>query len=210
MQPRDVIDFWFAGVQADPAGLPERMRFWFGSGNDDAEEEVGARDRAVAARFGPYMEARRSGRLDHWAAAPAGRLALILLTDQFPRNVHRGSAAAFADDGVARRLCLEGLDAGQDRQLAPIERVFFYMPLEHAESRADQARCVALMAALERDAPPGQEAAYAGFTRFAAWHQEIIERFGRFPHRNRVLGRADTPEEAAYLAAGAPAFGQRR
>ncbi|WP_234919664.1 DUF924 family protein, partial [Aeromonas veronii] len=127
-------------------------------------------------------------------------LALILLLDQLPRNIHRGTPAAFAQDPLARDLCLKGLSIGADKSLSPLERVFFYLPLEHAESREQQARSVALFEALaaEQAGTPAQ-ATFAGFTDFARRHQVIIERFGRFPHRNDILGRTSTPEEAAFL-----------
>lgn len=183
------------------------MRLWFGSGLD-TDEDLRAQDQQIEARFGPVMAARRRGELEAWEDTPQGRLALILLADQFPRSVYRGTPAAFADDPEARRLCIEGIEAGHDPRLAPIERVFFYLPLEHSESLPDQERCLALFRSLEREAPAGLAEAFSGYTRFAAWHRDIIARFGRFPHRNAVLGRRDTAEEAAYLAAGAPRFGQ--
>jgi len=208
MTPSDVLDYWFGAARRDPATLPERMRFWFGS-DQDTPDDVAARDARMRADFSGLMTQREEGALAKWAVSPTGRLALILLTDQLPRNVHRGLARAFASDAEARALCSEGLALGHDQHLAPLERVFFYMPLEHSESSADQSRCVALIEALERQAPDGFGEAFAGFTRFAKWHRDIIERFGRFPHRNRVLGRTDTPEEARYLAGDAPSFGQR-
>jgi uncharacterized protein (DUF924 family) len=206
MQPADVLDFWFGGVQADPSRLQQRMQLWFGGGTEDSS---GLLDRGIAARFAGHMQARRRGELDAWAATAKGRLALLLLTDQFPRNVHRGRPAAFADDPAARELCVAGIEIGHDLELAPLERMFFYLPLEHSESLEDQDRCVALMRALERDAPRGQEQAFAGFTRYALAHRDIVARFGRFPHRNRILGRSDTPEERAYLEGDFPRFGQR-
>jgi uncharacterized protein (DUF924 family) len=208
MNRAEVLDYWFAGVQREPARLPERMRLWFG-GDADSEADVLARDRAIGQRFGKHIEARRRGELDAWSGTAAGRLALILLTDQFPRNVYRGTAQAFADDPVARELCRQGIAIGHDLELEPLERMFFYLPLEHSESLADQDRCVALVAGLEALAPTGLEDDFAGFTRYAIRHRDIVARFGRFPHRNRLLGRHDTEEEAAYLAGGSPAFGQR-
>jgi uncharacterized protein (DUF924 family) len=170
---------------------------------------VAHRDALMAERFGLAAEAAAAGRLDDWAATPSGRLALILLLDQLPRNLYRGTARAFATDAAARALTVEGIEIGHDRALHPLERVFFYLPLEHAESPADQERCVQLFEALQREAPPGFEEPFAGFTRFARWHRDIVARFGRFPHRNRLLGRADTTEETRYLQGDAPAFGQR-
>ena len=129
-----------------------------------------------------------------------GRLALILLLDQLPRNIHRASPAAFAQDAKARDLCLRGLSLGADKALSPLARVFFYLPLEHAESREQQARSVALFEALaaEQAGGPARET-FEGFADFARRHQVIVQRFGRFPHRNAILGRTSTPEEAEFL-----------
>lgn len=208
MTPEDVLGYWFGRAVEEPAALPERMRFWFGSGSD-VPEEVAARDEDMRRRFAGLMDLQERGELAGWQAHPRGRLALILLTDQLPRNVHRGSSLAFASDRHARALCIAGLELGHDRALAPLERAFFYLPLEHSELLADQDRCVSLFEALERDAPPGLGETFAGFTDYAARHRDIVARFGRFPHRNRALDRANTPEEDAYLAGDAPAFGQR-
>ncbi len=139
-------------------------------------------DALLASRFGELAEAAAKGSLAHWADTPSGRLALILLLDQLPRNIHRNTPAAFAQDPLARDLCLKGLSIGADKSLSPLERVFFYLPLEHAESREQQARSVALFEALaaEHAGTPAQ-ATFAGFADFARRHQVIIERFGRFP-----------------------------
>jgi uncharacterized protein (DUF924 family) len=208
MRPEAVLEYWFAEVGDDRSTLPGRMRLWFGS-EQDTEADVAARDAALAERFEPYLAARRHGLLDDWAAAATGRLALILLTDQFPRSIYRGRADAFSLDAEARSLCVKGLELGQDRELGPFERAFFYLPLEHSESLEDQRRCVALFTELERIAPGNLRDAFAGFRRFAIDHHDIVMRFGRFPHRNRVLGRPNTAEETVYLAGDAPAFGQR-
>jgi uncharacterized protein (DUF924 family) len=206
--PEAVLEYWFAGVDDDPSTLPGRLRLWFG-GEEDGADDIAARDGSLAERFGPYLAARDNGQLDSWRASARGRLALILLTDQFPRNIYRGRPEAFALDAEARGLCAAGLDLGLDRQLRPFERVFFYLPLEHSESLPDQERCVALFEALENDVPADLRDTFAGFTRYAMAHRDIVARFGRFPHRNRLLGRTNTAAEDAYLAGDAPAFGQR-
>jgi uncharacterized protein (DUF924 family) len=207
MRPEAVLEYWFAGVSDDPSTLPGRMRLWFGS-EQDSPAEAASRDAALAERFRPYMAARLDGQLDGWAESASGRLALILLTDQFPRSIHRGRPEAFALDAEALSLCTAGLDLGQDRELGPFERAFFYLPLEHSESLEDQERCVSLFAELERDVPAELHATFAGFTRYAILHRDIVARFGRFPHRNGALGRPNSPEEAEYLADDAPRFGQ--
>ncbi|MFQ1757536.1 DUF924 family protein [Aeromonas veronii] len=193
MQPwQPLLALWF-GDEADDVLRATRQAplWWVKSSETDA---------LLASRFGELAEAAAKGSLAHWAALPSGRLALILLLDQLPRNIHRGTPAAFAQDPLARDLCLKGLSIGADKSLSPLERVFFYLPLEHAESREQQARSVALFEALaaEQAGTPAQ-ATFAGFADFARRHQVIIERFGRFPHRNDILGRTSTPEEAAFL-----------
>ena len=178
----DVLAYWFA-----PG--PERTARWF---RGDA-----ATDADVRGRFASTLESAARGELDGWTATPRGRLALIVVLDQFSRNVHRGTPRAFAQDARALALCLDGLARGDDRALAPDERAFFYLPLEHAEDAAMQARSVACFEALAAEAPGA-----AGFLDYAHEHRDVIARFGRFPHRNATLGRRSTPDEEAFLAAG--------
>ncbi|MFQ2047292.1 DUF924 family protein [Aeromonas veronii] len=193
MQPwQPLLDLWFGDEANDVLRATRQAPLWWGKSSET--------DALLASRFGELAEAAAKGSLAHWADAPSGRLALILLLDQLPRNIHRGTPAAFAQDPQARDLCLKGLSIGADKFLSPLERVFFYLPLEHAESREQQARSVALFEALaaEQAGTPAQ-ATFAGFADFARRHQVIIERFGRFPHRNDILGRTSTQEEAAFL-----------
>ena len=180
--PDDVLAYWFA-----PG--PERTARWF---RGDA-----ATDADVRGRFASTLESATRGELDGWTATPRGRLALIVVLDQFSRTVHRGTPRAFAQDARALALCLDGLACGEDRALAPDERAFFYLPLEHAEDAAMQARSVACFEALAAEAPGA-----AGFLDYAHEHRDVIARFGRFPHRNTILGRCSTPDEEAFLAAG--------
>ncbi|MFM4835611.1 DUF924 family protein [Aeromonas veronii] len=193
MQPwQPLLDLWFGDEADDVLRATRQAPLWWGKSSET--------DALLASRFGELAQAAAKGSLAHWADLPSGRLALILLLDQLPRNIHRGTPAAFAQDPLARDLCLKGLSIGADKSLLPLERVFFYLPLEHAESREQQARSVALFEALavEQAGTPAQ-ATFAGFADFARRHQVIIERFGRFPHRNDILGRTSTPEEAAFL-----------
>ena len=193
MQPwQPLLALWFGDEADDVLRATRQAPLWWGKSSET--------DALLASRFGELAEAAAKGSLAHWADLPSGRLALILLLDQLPRNIHRGTPAAFAQDPLARDLCLKGLSIGADKSLSPLERVFSYLPLEHAESREQQARSVALFEALatEQAGTPAQ-ATFAGFADFARRHQVIIERFGRFPHRNDILGRASTPEEAAFL-----------
>lgn len=176
--PQAVLRFWFEDA------TPEQ---WFQK--DDAF------DAAIAARFAETNRLACAGALDVWAEDPRGRLALIVAIDQFSRNLHRGSPRAFAADGKALGLTREGIARGHDAPLAPVEKPFFYMPLMHSEHLGDQELCVDYFRAL---AKVGGERAAKGLEA-AIRHHEIIERFGRFPHRNEVLGRKTTPEEAAFL-----------
>lgn len=193
MQPwQPLLDLWF-GDEADDAIRAQRQApLWWGKSSE--------MDALLTSRFAELAQAAAEGGLAHWADVASGRLALILLLDQLPRNIHRGTPAAFAQDPLARDLCLKGLSIGADKSLSPLARVFFYLPLEHAESREQQARSVALFEALatEQSGTPAQ-ATFAGFADFARRHQVIIERFGRFPHRNAILDRTNTPEEIAFL-----------
>lgn len=154
-----------------------------------------ARSDAFDARCAQFLllHLRASRReLEPWTGSATGALALVLLLDQIPRNVYRDSAHAWATDALARRYAHEAVDAGFDAQVDPALRVFFYLPFEHSEAMADQRRSLALHARLD-----GDEA-----DRWARLHYELIERFGRFPHRNAALGRTSTAEEQAYLDAG--------
>ncbi len=181
---QDILDFWFAGDRDRPQ---ER---WFRA---DA-----AFDAEIAARFGPALGPAAAGALDGWAASPAGALALCLLLDQFPRNLHRGTARAYAADAKAREIARAAvLRDRHDLALTPTERGFLYLPFEHSEAMADQDLSVALFEGL-RDDPvhrtPGGGIDYA-------WrHWRVIRDFGRFPHRNAALGRESTAAERAYLA----------
>ena len=193
MQPwQPLLDFWFGDDSGDAPRAARQAPLWWGKNRET--------DALLAHRFGELAQAAAEGELAHWAEVPVGRLALILLLDQLPRNIHRASPAAFAQDAKARDLCLRGLSLGADKALSPLARVFFYLPLEHAESREQQARSVALFEALaaEQADGPARET-FEGFADFARRHQVIVERFGRFPHRNAILSRTDTPEEAAFL-----------
>lgn len=193
-----LLAFWF-GPKPRP-GVPSVERPWFSADP--------AFDAALRARFGRLVEDAAAGSLDAWAASPRGRLALILLLDQLPRNLFRGEARAFATDPQALALALAGLAALHDRALAPIERFFFYLPLQHAEDLAAQARSVAMFEALANEATPELRASFEQGVVYAVRHRDLIARFGRFPHRNRALARAMTPAEERHLAEGGERFGQ--
>ena len=196
----DLLEFWFADVGSDPDAIERRNVVWF---RQDA-----AFDRQCSERFGALLDAAAAGALDHWKTSPRGRLALIVLLDQLSRNIHRGGAAAYRQDHQALAACLEGIDLGHDRALSLIERTFFYLPMEHAEDRAIQDRCVEQFEALAEEAHGGLRKLLESNVEYARQHRDIVNRFGRFPHRNAVLDRASTAEEDAYLAGDVPRFGQ--
>ena len=146
------------------------------------------------------------GKLDDWTATPRDQLALILVLDQFSRNIFRDTRQAFACDDKALGLTLMALEEEMDRHLRPIERIFLYLPLEHSESLEHQRRCVKLMEALEREVPEDWRATFESFTRYAVAHCDVIKRFGRFPHRNVILDRESTPEELEFLTTPGSSF----
>lgn len=195
---RAILDFWFGDIDADGVPDPATMRRWFAP---DAEFDATVRE-----RFGPDLERVRE--LDAWERHPRGALARVILCDQFPRNIHRGRPEAFAFDGLALAVARRAIDAGSETALWPIERAFLYLPLEHAEDPAVQEESVARFRALAEIAPPRLEQTFASYLAYAENHREVVARFGRFPHRNAVLGRPDSDEERAWLAAGAPRWGQ--
>ena len=183
-RPREVLDFWFAPEAGTlPAdGRPE----WFRK--DDAF------DHAIRTRFGALVAEALAGGLGDWCATPRGALARVLVLDQFTRNAFRGTPQAFAGDARALATAQDAIARGLYAALAAHERRFLYMPFEHSESLADQERSVALFEALARDTGLDDPLDWA------VRHAEVIRRFGRFPHRNAILGRASTPEELEYLA----------
>lgn len=191
----DVLRYWFG--EADhaaptPEALGAQLRLWFAQSS--------ATDAFVRAEFGAELDAASSGGLGEWARSPRGRLALIVVCDQFPRNVHRDSPLAFAMDARAVGLTEEGLARGEDASLNVAHRIAFYMPLMHAEDMRRQERSLALYARLHDDAPPVLRPAFAKVYEAAERHHRIVRLFGRYPHRNAVLGRATTPEESEFLS----------
>lgn len=194
-----ILTFWFREHELSAPQIDRRMDVWFG------EDETF--DREIIEQFADDVEKASNGELDHWAGHPRGRLALILILDQFRRNIYRNTADAFAKDKLALKLCVEGAMQKLDEGLTPIQRVFFYMPLQHAESKKVQAKSVALFNRLAQAVSPTYRETFLTIAQFAELHHDIIEQFGRFPHRNSLLGRENTPAENEYLS-DAPDFGQ--
>ena len=195
-----VLAFWFKEQELSAPQIDRRMDIWFG--------EDAAFDHEIQQEFADDVERASTGELDHWAEDSRGRLALIILLDQFRRNIHRNTAEAFELDRVALKLCVEGAMQKRDKGLTPIQRAFFYMPLQHAESRKVQAKSVELFSRLAEAVSPTYQETFLTIAQFAELHRDIVDRFGRFPHRNKVLGRDNTPDEDEFLAGDSPDFGQ--
>jgi len=195
-----ILAFWFREQELSAPQIDRRMDIWFG------EDEVF--DLECKKDFADDVGKASEGELDYWAHQPRGRLALILLLDQFRRNIYRNTAEAFAMDKAALKLCVEGAMEKKDQGLTPIQRAFFYMPLQHAESRKVQAKGVELYKRLVEAVSPTYRETFETIAQFAELHHDIVEQFGRFPHRNKLLSRENTPEEDKYLAGDSPNFGQ--
>lgn len=196
----EILSFWFKEQALSAPQIDHRMDIWFGEDPDFDDQ--------IETAFADDVNSACKGKLDHWAAEPHGRLALIILIDQFRRNIYRNTAKAFSQDKLALKLCVEGAMEKKDKGLTPIQKVFFYMPLQHAESRKVQAKSVELYNRLAESVSPTYQETFLTVAQFAELHRDIIDQFGRFPHRNELLGRANTPEEDEYLAGDSPDFGQ--
>lgn len=187
----NILLFWFGSKTDDAEVAKEKQKLWW-SKNPLTDEEI-------KESFEGHFEAFLRGELEEWKKTTNGTLALILLTDQFPRNIYRDTPKAFGFDGEALKLS-KGLTAsGDDMKLRPVERIFAYMPLEHSESKEDQEESIKRFTCLIDGLPEAQRETFLGFLNFAVRHKEIIDRFGRFPHRNKILGRKSTPEEIEFL-----------
>ena len=195
----EILDFWLGDGLTQGWPTADLNRRWFLGG--------AALDEEIRSRFGQAVQQAMQGELTSWEAPLHSRLALVILLDQFSRNVFRGTARAFDGDTHARKLTLRTLAQQEDRQLPWVSRVFLYMPLMHAEDIALQDQCVACFSQLVTDAPAALKPKLQGNLDFAIQHQGIIARFGRFPYRNAVLGRSSSDGENDFLRNG-PRFGQ--
>lgn len=195
----DILDYWFGDALSGAEALAAQARRWFGADP--------AHDAELRARFGDLVELAGHGGLDHWRQAPESALALVLLLDQLPRNLYRGSGHAFSFDSRALSVTRHALDQGFDTAVHPVQAVFFYLPLEHAEDFALQDESVACFEALLAETPAFAEPFLRGTLHYAYEHRELIHRFGRFPHRNALLGRLSSPDELDYLNGGSTSFG---
>ncbi len=189
-----LLSFWFGTAHVAGPVDPSNMGRWF--------RPDPAFDAELLHRFGPLVTRAARGELSAWEETAPGALARVLLLDQLPRNLYRDDARAFEADPLARAAADRAVTHRYDCAVSTLARGFFYLPFEHAEELVDQHRAVQLFEALANDAPPELAEAAKGMYDYALKHRAVIERFGRFPHRNAALGRASTPEESAFLESG--------
>jgi uncharacterized protein (DUF924 family) len=193
----DLLLFWFGPRPYSAERVQQHQRLWFGDRN--APEITPQTDELIRERFGGLTHGAANGALSDWESSARRRLALIVVLDQFSRNIYRGSERAYAQDLRALQLTVSGMQVGADATLDPIERLFFYMPLMHAESLQVQEESVAAFRRLVEEAPPDLRSTFEASAKAALEHRNVIERFGRFPSRNLLLGRDSTPEEMEWL-----------
>ena len=189
----EILQYWFGELKESEAPLEDYYEIWFGK-----RREV---DEFIRTNFEEDLKLAIEGKLKSWEDASRSTLALIVLLDQFSRNIYRETAKAFAHDSLALEICLRGIEKGFDTRLHPVERLFFYMPLEHSEDLEIQKKSVEYFFMMEKlyPTPPSLASMASEFRKYAEMHYVIIKRFGRFPHRNEVLGRESTPEEIEFL-----------
>jgi uncharacterized protein (DUF924 family) len=187
-----LLEWWFGTLQSPNEIAADKGKLWFGK---RASQDLEART-----RFGDQVEQALAGGLTEWAQCPEGWLALVLLLDQLPRMIYRDTPKSFSGDLRAQALVAQGIAADFDRQLRPIQRVFIYLVFEHCENLAVQNEAVSRFIDLVEQQPEADRAVFADNLDYAERHQKIIARFGRFPHRNAVLGRESTAEELAFLS----------
>lgn len=193
-----IINFWFGEAGPDNVVAKRQTSLWF--------KKQASTDSLIKERFEQTLRTAASGGLDSWSDTALGRLALIIVLDQLPRNIYRDTPAAFAFDPLARTHCETGLERNDDQALPAVYRVFFYLPLEHAEDQALQARSVALFRTLAADAQEENKQLFNGFADYAQRHRVIVDKFGRFPHRNAILGRESTAAELEFLTQPGSSF----
>lgn len=199
MEVQTVLEYWFGNASFDKDNHPsaqeiakQQSKLWWSK-----DEAV---DNDIRQQFEPTLKALLTGHYTSWFETPQGRLAAIIVLDQFSRNMYRSTAHAFSQDSLALHWALQGIRQGDDKKLTPLQRVFFYLPLEHCEQLNMQNLAIEKFQQLADDAPASFADLAQGFVDYAHQHQEVIARFGRFPHRNTLLSRQSSPEEAEYLA----------
>lgn len=198
--PDEILEFWFADAPDSPAAAAARGAFWFRS--DPATDSL------IWELYADTVVDAAAGHYDNWLESARGRLALIIVLDQFPRNIFRGTAEVYRYDPVVITLAQAGVALGQLAGLSVPEQAFFLMPYQHSEELEVQRAGVALMQAMVAEAAPEWREQAQGFADFAVRHHDIVESYGRFPHRNKVLGRSSTEAETRFLQEGGETFGQ--
>jgi len=195
-----VLNYWFGRLEKDKAPPEKQSKIWFSKKKET--------DKDIKFRFELDLKRALEGRLSIWERTPRGTLALIIVVDQYPRNMYRDTPKAFEGDKVALKACLEGIKKGFDTKLHPLERVFFYMPLMHAEELQVQMTSLECFTILEKlyTSPPSIASIISTSKAYAEKHYLIIEKFGRFPHRNEIIGRKSTPEEVKFLKESGASF----
>ena len=196
---QQILDFWFNGIE-DGWGTEQNVRRWFMSSAE--------LDQEIAVRFGDTVRELANGLYREWIVTPHSGLAAVIAMDQFPRNMFRGTARAFACDPYALESTLHLIESGAEGALLPAHRLFLYMPLEHSEDLKMQNMSVSKFEQIAKEAPESRRETAGSNYDYAVRHRDIIVRFGRFPHRNEILGREPTEEETVYLTAGGETFGQ--
>jgi len=201
-EARDILEFWLGDSVEGPEQATARKDYWYRGGK--------AVDKAIESKFGHLLEPACAGELDHWMDSAEGAGALVIVLDQFTRNTWRGTERAYAGDEHAHALVVRFLASDMHRSLPVTGRIFLYHPYHHSETLTEQDRGIALVDAIRQDVDSSWHSyidrSVAGFTR----HRNIVADFGRFPHRNEILGRSSTPEELAFLQGGAENFGQAK
>ena len=194
----DILQFWFGAFPTPYTADARKSDMWFKNG--------AAYDSEIFINFAVDYDKAINGELDHWIDSYRGRLALIILLDQFSRHIHRGSAESFAQDKKAQTLCIDGIGTGDDCRMHAIERSFYYLPLEHAEDIEKQKLSVKAYRQLVEDVPEQYRKVFEVTLSFAKSHHYVIEKFGRFPELNEILGRESTAEELEFIASGKYSF----
>ncbi|MFT4551673.1 MAG: hypothetical protein ACI9S8_000289 [Chlamydiales bacterium] len=196
---KQILNYWFAKVPDVPTYFPhDKAKLWFSKSQET--------DDYISKTFGDLIPLADSGVLKHWENSDKSRLALVILLDQFTRNIYRGSEQSFAYDPIALRVCLETIEKGKDKDLFPVERSFFYLPLEHSEDLSLQNLSVEKFQKLLEESPDNLREVLSANVDYAIKHREIIERFGRYPHRNEILGRESSEEEMNFLSMPGSSF----
>jgi uncharacterized protein (DUF924 family) len=193
-----ILEFWFGTFPDAYSSDPASVEMWFENGSQYDQE--------IFIKFGETYERASSGEMDQWMDMPRGKLALIILLDQFSRHIHRNQAESFSQDLKAQEICIDGISAGDDFKLHPVERSFFYLPLEHAEDIERQELSVQAFAQLVQDVPEPHQQQFKSSLDYAVRHHYVIEQFGRFPELNEILGRESTGEELEFIESGEYSF----